>query len=183
MAEGAGAHWCARFAGSDSLDDLVEPFRSSVTAFLAALRAAGAAVTIAATFRPPERAYLMHWCCLVAGYRDRQQVFHQIAPGDVPPMAGVDIDWSCGGDSGAARVAALAMRKAYGIVFPAACVSDHTLRKAVDMDIAFKGAIMVRDALGQNRPAACESDLWTIGATYGVIKLPNDGPHWSFDGH
>lgn len=183
MPEAAGAQWCARYPGSDSLEDLVEPFRSGARFFIGALRDAGASVTVSATWRPPERAYLMHWCCLVAGYRDKQQIFHQVAPGDVPALEGVEIDWTCGGDPGAARAAAVAMRQGYGIVYPAVCKSDHTIRKAVDMTILFQGVLRVRDALGQARMAACDTDLWPIGKTYGVIKLPGDHPHWSFDGH
>jgi hypothetical protein len=26
-------------------------------------------------------------------------------------------------------------------------------------------------------------DLWAVGATYGVLKLPSDPPHWSSNGH
>ena len=28
-----------------------------------------------------------------------------------------------------------------------------------------------------------EKDLYTLGATYGVVKLVKDKPHWSDDGH
>jgi hypothetical protein len=48
------------------VDDLQEPFRSKTTAFLGALADAGARVTIAATLRPPQRAYLMHYSSLIA---------------------------------------------------------------------------------------------------------------------
>ena len=26
-------------------------------------------------------------------------------------------------------------------------------------------------------------ELWAVGATYGVLKLPSDPPHWSSTGH
>jgi hypothetical protein len=29
----------------------------------------------------------------------------------------------------------------------------------------------------------CNEDLWTLGASFGVIKLAEDKPHWSVDGH
>ena len=64
--EPSGPAWVARFPGSASPDDCIEPFRSSLKAFLAALAAAGAQVDIAATFRPSERAYLMHWSWKIA---------------------------------------------------------------------------------------------------------------------
>lgn len=179
----AGPEWCLRFPASAALTDLVQPFRKNATDFIAALRQAGASVSIAATYRPPERAYLMHFSCLIAGYRDAQQVFHQISPPDVAPMKGVEIDWTCHGDAGAARSAAVAMVKAYGIQYPAALVSNHTRRLAVDMTIHFAGAILVRDGAGLKRAAAAQSDLWPIGASYGVHKLASDPPHWSADGH
>lgn len=179
----SGAQWCDEFPGSIALEDLLEPFRSKAAAFIDAMRGAGASVMVSATFRPPERAYLMHFCCLVAGYRDKAKVFHQIAPGDVPPMAGVDIDWTCGGDPGAARSAAVAMVKAYEIAYPAALVSNHTRRLAVDMTIKWQGSIIVRDARGIDHSVAALVDLYAIGASYGVNKLATDPPHWSADGH
>lgn len=182
MTQPAGPAWCDQFPGSASLDDLIEPFRSKAAAFIDALRDAGAAVTVNATYRPPERAYLMHYCCLIAGYRDQEKVFHQISPNDVDPFSGVDIDWSCGGDIGAARAAAVAMCQKYNITYPAALISNHTLRRAIDMIIQFKGSIRVLDARGIEHSATCQSDLWPVGASYGVIKLPRDLPHWSSDG-
>ena len=65
MAEVSGPQWCARFSTSTSLDDLLPDFADRVRAFLSRLHAAGAAVEVNATFRPPERAYLMHWCCML----------------------------------------------------------------------------------------------------------------------
>lgn len=175
--------WCTRFPASASLDDLNDPFRGNAVGFIDALRDAGASVMVNATYRPPERAYLMHFACLVAGYRDAQKIFHQMDPADVPPMKGVDIDWTCGGDLQAARTAAAAMVAGYQIDYPAALVSNHTRRLAVDMTIGFKGAIHVRNKYGTLAPAACQSDLWPIGASFGVHKLPDDPPHWSVDGH
>ena len=183
MSEPSGAQWCARYPGSSEISDLAEPFRTHVTYFVGALRDAGASVTISATYRPPERAHLMHYCCLVAGYRDNDQVFHQMSAPDVPAYPGVDIDWTHGGDGGAARASAVQMVKGYGSAFPAALASNHTRRLAIDMTIHFQGAISVRDAAGNRRSAASQSDLWPIGASYGVIKLPSDAPHWGADGH
>lgn len=80
----SGPAWIAQFPGSKRVDDLVEPFRTHVESFLTALRDAGAEVEIAATLRPPQRAYLMHHSFLVAK--------GQMEPDAVPAMAGVDID-------------------------------------------------------------------------------------------
>jgi len=160
----AGPAWVKLFPTSTSLDDLVEPFQSGCRAFIASLEASGAAVIISATYRPPERAYLMHYCSMIA---DNGQ-----APDSVPPMAGVDIEWNLGTPQ-ATIAACKAMMAAYGIAYPAALVSRHTQRLAIDMTII--------------DPPAQGNALYALGAPFGVIKLPlsvlNDPPHWSNDGH
>lgn len=189
MLEPSGAAWVAQFPTSVSLDDLADPFRTNERAFLAALSAARARVSISATYRPPERAFLMHYCCLVAGYRDKAGAFHQIAPAAVPVMPGVDIDWTHGGDQGAAIAAAVAMRQAYGIAFPAALISRHTQRLAIDKTIAWDGTLVIADKSGgvhsiaEGPRSGMNPSLWKIGATFGVHKLASDPPHWSSDGH
>lgn len=183
MSEPAGNAWCERFPTSVLLSDLAQPFQAAASGFIDALRGAGASVSIGATYRPSERAYLMHFACLIAGYRDQQQVFHQISPMDVPPMKGVEIDWTVGGDAGAARTAAVAMVRRYEIEYPAALVSNHTRRLAIDMTMHWAGTISVKDARGIEHACTKQSDLWPIGASYGVHKLPSDPPHWSSDGH
>src|ERR1051325_10670200 len=112
MAEPSGAQWCQRFPGSNKTSDLIPDFRDRVDAFLSVLKNADAAVRVSATFRPPERAYLMHWAWGIAnGFpqdmcrpQDRPGV--PIDPASVPPMAGVAIDWTHGGSLAAARSAA-----------------------------------------------------------------------------
>lgn len=179
--EKSGKAWCARFQTSNAIEDLAPPFRDRASGFVAALKAAGAGVSIAATYRPAERAYLMHWCCMIA---DSGQ-----DPASVPHMAGVEIDWTHGGNVPAARAAAREMKAAYQIQYPAALVSRHTQRLAVDMSIGWKGTLTIKD--GHGHPAAISSEprngsnaqLQAIGASYGVIKLASDPPHWSSDGH
>lgn len=169
-----GVDWCNEFPTSTSLDDLVEPFRDSVKQFVEALRSAGAGVIVSATLRPRERAYLMHWCCQVAdGY----------LPASVPPMAGVDIDWTHGDDLGFAVQACRAMRYKYNIVHAPALDSNHVRGLAIDMTVSWRGGIVVRDAHGVDHFCREQHDLWSIGATYGVRKLPSDPPHWSQNGH
>lgn len=187
--EPSGAQWCARFPGSAQVTDLAEPFQSRVNSFIAMLRSCGAVVTISATYRPPERAYLMHFASLISGYRDKEQVFRQIDPKDVPPMDGVAIDWTHGGDLGAARAAALAMRTGYGIVYPAALVSRHTQRLAIDMSVSWRGLLAAHDAHGKlveisSQPRdGTNAMLAVVSRTFGVIKLASDRPHFSSDGH
>lgn len=175
MSEPSGPAWCARFPTSAFLGDLVQPFRDRATAFIGALRAAGATVTISATYRPAERAYLMHWCCMIA--ESGQD------PAHVPSFPGVGIDWSHGGDVLAARSAARAMMAAYGIAFPAALVSRHTQKRAVDMTVHFQGSIKVRGPDGVDHQAASQGDLVPVGRAFQVFKLLSDPPHWSDDGH
>jgi len=189
MLKPSGAEWCALYPTSTSLNDLVLPFSAGAKNFVDALRCAGADVTVTATYRPPERAYLMHWCCMIFGYRDAGGIFHQIAPHEVAPYPGVEIDWTHGGDVGAARAPAVAMRAAFGIVYPAALTSRHTQRLALDMNVRWHGALAVTDARGAKHSiddafdGAHSRKLWAVGKTYGVIKLESDPPHWSSDGH
>lgn len=174
MTEASGAQWCARYPTSVSLDDLVQPFQGGLESFIAALRAAGASVTVSATHRPKERAYLMHWCCRIAAGED---------PKLAPAMSGVAIDWTHGGNRAAAVAAAKAMKAGYGIAYPAALVSRHTQRRAADMTVRWTGTIRVRDAHGVQVPCTQQKDIWPVGASYGVRKLASDPPHWSDDGH
>ncbi len=181
MTEPAGQQWCARFPASQSLDDLLPDFADQVHAFISQLQKAGASVSIAGTYRPPERAWLMHWCCMIGGSGQD--------PAAVPAMAGVDIDWTCGGQVANARNAARQMMAGYQIQFPAALESRHTQRRAVDMTIGWNGTLTITDFNGASHAISggpCNGSnpqLITVGATFGVIKLVSDPPHWSDDGH
>ena len=184
--ESSGYAWCRRFPPSARIEDLAEPFRSGVARFLDALRAAGASVVVSATYRPPERAYLMHWASAIAGYRDRNtgpwtQADPSLAQGSVAAMLG--IDWTHDGDRAAAREAAREMVDTFGVVFPAALESRHVQRLAIDATISWRGVISIVDARGVAHDCAKQEDLWPIGASFGVHKLPSDPPHWSSDGH
>ena len=67
MSEPSGPQWCPRFPTSASLDDLLPDFGDATKAFISAMKKGGATVSVAATYRPAERAYLMHWCCMIGG--------------------------------------------------------------------------------------------------------------------
>jgi hypothetical protein len=181
MSEVSGPQWCARFPPSTSLDDLLPDFGDRVHAFLSQLNRAGASVSIADTYRPPERAYLMHWCCMIGGSGQD--------PAAVPPQPGVNIDWTHGGSLSAAKAAAQQMMQGYQIQFPAALVSRHTQRRAVDMTIGWNGTLAITDFNGQPHTITSgprdgsNPQLIAVGATFGVIKLVSDPPHWSDDGH
>jgi hypothetical protein len=186
MSTPAGKSWVAKFPTSKSVSDLSGGFKSKVTKFLAALDKAGAKVSINATYRPPERAYLMHWSYLIA--KKNQD------PAKVPAMKGVDIDWTAAdkagkADASAAKKAAQAMVDGYAIAYAPALKSRHTEGNAIDMDISWSGDLSITGADG--KPVSITStprtgankDLQKIGADYGVVKLPSDPPHWSSDGH
>jgi hypothetical protein len=182
----SGPEWVSQFPTSKSVDDLAEPFRANVNNFIAALKAAGATVSIAATFRPPERAYLMHFCFLIAK--------NLIAPATVDAHPDVDIQWQHFDDAGGADLpaslaAATKMMTGYAIAFQPTLFSRHTQRLAIDMTIAWQGTLTIAPATGD--PVTIASlprsggnvDLQQVGKSYGVIKLATDPPHWSSDGH
>jgi|SRR5215471_356507 len=176
----SGRAWVERFPGSKSVDDLEPNFRRSVKGFLKALADAGADVTISATFRPPERAYLMHYAWEIA--HEEQDARH------VPHMPDVNIEWAHDTNA-ASRDAALEMVDGYGMRFVAALHSRHTERKAIDMSISWVGILSIRDAYSNVVPIASEPrdgdnhQLQTVGRSFGVVKLASDPPHWSTDGH
>jgi hypothetical protein len=161
MAEPSGPQWCGRFPASQSLDDLLPDFGDKVRAFLSRLQKAGATVTIADTYRPPERAYLMHWCCMVGGSGQD--------PEAVSPMDGVNIDWGHGGAVPVARDAAQQMMTGYDIQFPAALESRHTQRRAVDMTISWNGTLAITDFNGQSHATGLTT------ATSSAVLLASGG--------
>jgi hypothetical protein len=175
----SGAAWVSHFPGSKSLDDLKPDFQPKAKRFIEALKAAGVHVRISATFRPEERAYLMHYCCKVAD--------GTVSPDKVPPKAGVEIEWAHRDADGklnvqASRAAALAMMEAYDIQYPAALISEHTKRNAIDMTITGFENKTVKDGSGNDTELSTKKDLFKLGATYGVLKLEVDKPHWSGNG-
>lgn len=182
----SGAAWVAQFPTSRSTGDLSATFQEGVNNFIAALRAAGAAVNISATYRPRERAYLMHYAFRIAK--------EGLDPAQVPAMAGVGIRWvhhdaSGRPDLAASRAAARQMVQAYSIVYRPSLTSRHTERGAIDMTINWSGSLVIADGQGKRvtitstpRNGAGNQDLWEVGASYGVRKLEGDAPHWSDNG-
>lgn len=172
--EKSGAKWVAKFPGSANLDDLEPVFKANAAKFIDAIKAAGGTVSIAATYRPRERAYLMHYSSKISSGK--------ITGDQVPAMDGVNIDW-VHNSADESKKAATAMVKGYGIVFPPALISRHTERAAVDMTIGGMVGKKIKDASDKDVDIKKLSDLHAVGATYGVQKLVSDPPHWSDDGH
>lgn len=181
MSEVSGRQWCERFPGSSSPDALLPDFRGRVWAFISAMQRGGAMVEITATYRPPERSYLMHWCWRIAnaGYDPR----------DVPHLANVDIDWTHRGNEAAAQAAAREMVQQYGLEVQPALDSHHCHRRAIDMNIGWSGTLTILDFEARERHIASpprdgtNRELAQVGASFGVYKLASDPPHWSDDGH
>jgi hypothetical protein len=187
----SGIRWVDRYRGSSSLKDLRGSFRDRAEAFVDALRAAGATVTISATYRPPQRAYLMHWAWLI--------VKRNLDPATVPPMVGVDINWvhedAEGNYSRQLSVgAAQAMVSGFAIerlgIAPS-LQSRHTLGYGIDMDISWNGTLSIPDADGniiqiRTLPrSGLNLQLRRVGESYGVVKYNRAGrdePHWSDNG-
>lgn len=182
----SGADWVHRFPHSRDVEDLVSPFREGLKRFLSALSDAGAVVSIATTYRPAERAYLMHYAWRIAR--------EGLDPRAVPMHENIDIEWvhrraNNRVDLIASRKAAEDMIAAYGIVYRPALNSQHTRRLAIDMTISWRGDfLLIRNFRGslvriEGAPRSGQNArLHAVGATYGVIKLVSDPPHWSSDG-
>lgn len=176
----SGPHWYNYFPTSRSISDLVSPFREKVQSFQKAMIDAGAQTIVTATYRPPERAYLMHYAASI----DRGE----IDPKDVPSMAGVGIDWIHYTQAGSLQ-AVSQMLDIYGIGGnPVALQSLHTQRLAIDWNVTWKGTLKLKDGngriveIGEPRDSASNKKLFEVGASYGVYKLENDPPHWSSNG-
>ena len=189
--EKSGSQWILQYQGSRSTSDLERHFGGNVDSFIGALSAAGASVIIAATLRPSERAYLMHYSWKIA---------HGVDPTSIPEKEGVDIDWAHRDSSGkpdivAAKSAAQAMVGGYGLgglnIAPA-LTSRHIEGNAIDMLITWDGTLSIVDVANKtvtitsSPRSGMNPDLATIGKGYGVVKFvggDSDKPHWSNDGH
>lgn len=183
----SGPAWVPLFPTTSSLEALTEPFRSKAKAFLAALKAAHAVVTVTDTLRSAERAWLMHFSFEIAN--------GQTLPANVPVKPGVNIQWvhmNAAGqpDLAASIAAAKQMVQGYGIVFKPVLASRHIDGEALDMTITWQKDLVIarHDGTLQTisslpRTGSGNADLHAVGASYGVMKLLSDAPHWSLDGH
>ena len=144
------------------------------------LEDAGAIVKINNTLRPPERVHLMHYSYRVSA--------EGLAPQDVPTFPGVNIEWVHYTPALSVK-RAKEMVEAYDIAFRPALRSNHTIGCAIDCEIDWSKSIRVKDGNGEfvqlEGPGEGwkDEDLWAVGETYEVYKLPADAPHWSIDGY
>ena len=181
----SGANWVSQFPTSTSISDLDPTFSANVTKFMTALQAAGATISISATKRPAERAYLMHWAWRI--------VKENYDASTVPGKDGVNINW-WHGDQAKSKQAAQEMVDGYGInnlgVAPST-TSRHISGKAIDMTISWNGELKIKNASGTEQVIksspkdGTNSALIAVGKTYEVIHFTNvnkDKVHWSTDG-
>lgn len=183
--EPSGAPWARRFKGSRATDDLTGNFRLAVDDFILAMKAAGMAVVINATYRPVERSYLMHWSWRIGKGK--------VEPEEVPALAGVDIEWVHATAADSIK-AARELMSALGIAnlgTSPALRSQHNLGLAIDMSISWNGIVSIMDATGElvridTVPrSGMNRQLIEVGRGYGVKKYGGSGrdePHWSNNG-
>ena len=185
----SGSNWVTwantHAKNSDKIDDLAEPFRSNVKAFIQALEDAGASVSVSATRRAAKRAYLFHWSWKIA--------LGKVKPSAAKPMAGVDIEWDHG-DLKASKAGANEMVRGFGLAIPPdsnvapSLTSNHITGNAIDMNIVWTGNIQVAKKDGKLVKVAymtnpnVNGQLHAVGASYKVFKHTSDKPHWSYNG-
>jgi hypothetical protein len=183
----AWVDWAETHApNSNSLDKLADTFKPKASAFIAALEEAGAKVTVRATLRHANRAYLFHWSWLIA--------LKKIKAKHAGVRTGVPILWDHGNDAESVA-GAWEMVHGFGLAVPPnstvapALTSVHIRGEAIDMDIKWTGNIKVKNKDGTVATVAFMTNpndntkLHAVGATYGVKKLLTDKPHWSINGH
>ena len=178
----SGPHWAGvkEYLGSKSMDTLVDPFKGNITSFIAMLRANHALVNINATYRPPERAWLMHWAWYIGkGWTKYSKI------ASIKNPYNIDIVWDHGDDK-STRKAALAMAAAFGMAHQAALKSRHTEGHAVDINITRLPEVLTIDKkeypIGVAKAEHNEA-LWFVGEhLFSVVKHHTDRPHWSTDG-
>ncbi|WP_020586145.1 hypothetical protein [Desulfobacter curvatus] len=189
MATKSGIYWVtwanAHAKNSNKVDDLEVSFKNAATAFIKALKDAGATVNVSTTKRSDKRAYLFHWSWKISQGKCK--------PSDAQKMIGVDIEWNHG-DLAKSKSGALEMVNGFGLAIPPRSInppsltSNHISGKAIDMTITWTGTIKVKKKDGTAVSVTSSPNvntntiLHSIGESYGVKKLKTDAPHWSYNG-
>jgi hypothetical protein len=172
----------AKYPNSNKVEDLDSGFKSKVKDFLGALKDAGAKVTVSSTLRNPARAAIMHWAFKVANGK--------VKPSAVPKIKDVDIKWDHGDETKSVDAAKeMVGPSGFNIAFQPSLTSRHIEGKAIDMTITWKKSLTIKNKKGEEvaiekgpRSGDKNKELHKVGATFGVIKLASDPPHWSTDG-
>lgn len=182
----SGVAWVSRFPGSKSTDTLTPEFKTAVDLFKSAIEAGGGSVRINNTFRPTQRAYMMHWSYQIETLK--------ISPDKVPAMDGVTIEWVHATDEESIHAARLMLEgfAMKNLKTSPALDSLHALGQAIDMDISWEGDLVIlkqddTSVTIQTKPrTGMNAKLTEVGKSYGVIKFvggASDRPHWSTTGH
>jgi hypothetical protein len=185
----SGASWVNRYYGSNETSELESPFRENVDAFIAAMKDAGMTVEISATYRTKERQFLMYYSWLIA-----KKGFD---PAKVPQYPGIDIVWVHHNADGTyskkkSITAAKEMVTGFEIAYKPAEAekSNHQYKRAIDMTIKWQAkSVTIKNKEGKpivintSPHTGSNNQLIKVGATYGVIKLREDPPHWSETGN
>jgi hypothetical protein len=184
----SGAAWCAEYPTGLAIADLTDAkFRASVQAFHDAMLAAATSannlkISIGATHRPAKRAHLMHFA-----FRVHKGLVTPAAANTASAAAGLNINWDHG-NLVVSKAKAGEMVTTYGIAYAPALTSRHTEGRAIDWTITWTGSLMIakkgeRTKLDCTGSGSTSPNLHRVGASYGVVKLVSDPPHWSTDGH
>jgi hypothetical protein len=183
----SGSAWCAEYPTGTTIAEITDAtFRANVQAFHDAMVAAATAanslsISISASYRPAERAHLMHYA-----YKVYKGTTTPAAANTASAAAGININWDHG-NLATSKAKAGEMVTTYDIAYAPALNSRHTEGKAIDWTITWTGSLMIAkkdettklDCTGSGSTSA---NLHKVGASYGVQKLVSDPPHWSTDG-
>lgn len=182
----SGSAWCAQYPTGTTIEELTDAtFKANVQAFRDAMVAAATAannlsISISATYRPVQRAHLMHYA-----FRVHNGTTTPAAANAASAAAEININWDHG-DLATSKAKAGEMVTTYDIAYAPALASRHTAGKAIDWTLTWVGSLMIAkkdettklDCTG----GGASANLHKVGASYGVHKLVSDPPHWSTDG-
>jgi hypothetical protein len=170
-----------------SVDDLDPLFKLKVRAFLKALQDAGATVTIGTTRRSDKRAYLFHWSWRIAVGNAKASAATAKA-GRRHPLG----SWQRGGQQARRPGDGRRLRPRRPAEEHQSAVArqpPHPRQGDRHDDPCGSGTLKVKkhgggivdvSVHGERQP---ELEAARVGASYGVLKLKTDAPHWSLDGH
>ena len=171
----------SKYPNSNAVAGLDGSFKSKVTDFEKALKAAGVGIKVSSTRRNEKRAAVMHWAFKVAKGKTK--------PKDVPKIAGVDINFDHGDDKvSVAKAKEMVGPNGFNIKYQPSLTSLHISGKAIDWTLSWSGDLTIKNKKGENvvikssPKNGTNSELAAVGKTYGVIKLVGDDPHWSVNG-
>lgn len=171
----------SKYPNSNAISDLDGSFKSKVTDFQKALKAAGVSIKVSSTLRNEKRAAIMHWAFKVAKGKTK--------PKDVPKIAGVDINFDHGDDKvSIAKAKEMVGPNGFNIKYQPSLTSLHISGKAIDWTLGWSGDLTIKNKKGEDvvikssPKDGTNTELHVVGKTYGVIKLVKDKPHWSING-